>query len=173
MNANKRMQPDHIAALRLQYGRRSDALSTMKIPTKADWGKVNHGDLDADYAYKQFFGKSYEDAIEMFKRNALHYQEDLQSMPTAAFNFYAPAFAEYITSAEAAEDSDGASSFLHMVSWMIKTDRKKIFPETEQLLLVAAENVAGNQAFYDADIDIYGKFQNIYAQIQCYAKCRI
>ena len=142
----------------------------MKIPTKSDWGEINHDDLDADYAYKQFFGKSFEEAIAMFQRNALHYQEDLQSMPAQAFNFYAPALAEYILSVEAAGDSDGASSFLHMTFWMIKTHRSRIYPETEQLLLDVAEKVARNQAFYEADIDIYGKFQNIYDDIQRYSK---
>lgn len=108
----------------------------------------------------------------MFQENALYYQEDLQSMPAAAFNFYAPALVRYITSPQATGDSDGASSFLHMVSWMLKTQRNIISPETEQLLLSAAEQVSRNQTFYEADIGIYGEFPEVYMEIQNYAKHR-
>lgn len=144
----------------------------MKIPTHADWGEINHDDLDADWAYKTFLGKSFDEAVAMFQKNALYYQEDLPSMPASAFNFYAPALVKYITSTQAAGDSDGASSFLHMVSWMLKTQRNIISLETEQLLLGAAEQVSRNQTFYAADIHIYGEFSEVYAEIQNHAKHR-
>lgn len=144
----------------------------MKIPTSADWGKIDHDDLDADWAYKTFLGKSFDDAVAMFQENALYYQEDLQSMPAAAFNFYAPALVKYITSPHAAGDSDGASSFLHMVSWMLKTQRNIMSSETELLLLSAAEQVSRNQAFYGADVNIYGEFKDHYAEIQSHTKQR-
>ena len=144
----------------------------MKIPTRADWGEIDHDDLDADWACKTFLGKSFDEAVAMFRENALYYQEDLQSMPAFAFNFYAPALVKYITSSQAAGDSDGASSFLHMVSWMLKTRRNIISSETELLLLGAAEQISRNQAFYEADVSIYGEFQDIYAEIRNYAKHR-
>ncbi len=93
----------------------------MKIPTISDWGRVDQDDLDAAWAFKQFSGKSFEEAEALFQSNALYYQEDLQSMPAKAFNFYAPALAAYLTSERAAGDSDGASSFLHTVIWMLET----------------------------------------------------
>lgn len=138
----------------------------MRIPTSADWGEICQDDLDADWAYKTFFGKSFDEAVTMFQTNALHYQEDLLSMPPAALDFYAPALVEYITSPQAAGDSDGSSSFLHMVSQILKTPRSINSRETEQLLLAAAEQVSRNQAFYEADISIYGEFPRLYAEIQ-------
>jgi hypothetical protein len=144
----------------------------MRIPTSADWGDINHDDLDADWAYKEFLGKSFDEAVTMFQENALYYQEDLQSMPTSAFNFYAPALVKYITSPQAAGDSGGASSFLHMVSWMLKTQRHIISVETEKLLLSAAEQVSKNQAFYQADICIYGEFTEVYEEVRKRAKHR-
>ncbi|MGK2925589.1 MAG: hypothetical protein ACSLE2_08200 [Lysobacterales bacterium] len=144
----------------------------MKIPSNSDWGEINQDDLDADWAYKTFFGKSFDEAVAMFQENALRYQEDLQSMPAAAFNFYAPGLVKYIISPQAAGDSDGASSFLHMVAWMIKTQQKIILPETERLLLGAAEQVSRNQTFYEADTDIYGEFPEVYAEIKDHAKHR-
>ena len=144
----------------------------MNIPTTTDWGEINHDDLDAEWAYRTFLGKSFDDAVAMFQDNALYYQEDLQSMPAAAFNFYAPALVEYMTSPHAAGDSDGASSFLHMVSWMLKTQRNIMSSETESLLLSAAEQVSRNQSFYDADVGIYGDFKDVYSEIQNQAKQR-
>lgn len=145
----------------------------MKVPRRADWGEIDENDLDAGHALKQFFGKSFVEAEEMFQRNALHYQEDLQSMPAAAFNYYAPALAKYIISENARGDSDGASSFLHMVAWILKENRDVMAPETEKLLVDVAGRVSRNQPFYDADEDIYGRFSDIYLEINNLVENRI
>lgn len=135
-------------------------------PSRSDWGKIDPDDLDANWAFKQFFGKSFADAEALFSGNALYYQEDLQSMPEVPFNFYAPALANYLRSPQAAGDSDGASSFLHMLCWMLESRPEVIAPETERMLLDAAQHIAENQGFYDADIDIYGRFSDLYRDLR-------
>ena len=137
----------------------------MKIPSTSDWGEIDEEDLDATWAFKQFCGKSFEEAEAQFQSNALYYQEDLQSMPATAFNFYAPALVKYLMSERAAGDADGASSFLHTVIWMLKTRRDIISPDTEQILVSATEHIAKNQGFYEADVGIYGQFPSLYAEI--------
>jgi hypothetical protein len=137
----------------------------MKIPSTADWGEIDKNDLDAAWAFKQFSGKSFEEAEALFQSNALCYQEDLQSMPATAFNFYAPALVKYLLSERAAGDSDGTSSFLHTVIWILKTRRGIISPETEQLLVSASEQITSNQGFYDADTSICGDFSSLHAEI--------
>ncbi|MDH3512336.1 MAG: hypothetical protein OER85_15905 [Gammaproteobacteria bacterium] len=137
----------------------------MKMPSKSSWGIIGKNNLDAECAFKQFAGKSQKIAEEMFRENALHYQEDLLAMPSIAFNYYAPVFAKYVLSNDARGDSDGASSFLHMVLELIQANRSLGTEETEQTLLAAAKIVATRQAFYDADIDIYGDFSDLYDQI--------
>jgi hypothetical protein len=42
--------------------------------------------------------------------------------------------------------------------------------ETEQLLVRISGYVARNQQFYDADVDIYGSFSDIYAEIEDHAE---
>ncbi len=111
----------------------------MNIPKKKDWGRIASEDIEGKYAFDMFIGKSIADAHEMCEFNALNYQEELQSLPRVPFNFYAPVLAEYIVSEKAEGDSDGASSFLHMVCWMLKTQRDIIKPETEALLLSASK----------------------------------
>jgi len=144
--------------------------NTAKIPSKAHWGKIDKNDLDANWAYKQFFGKSFSEAERMFQENALYYQEDLQSMPEIPFNFYVQALEKYIVSERAKDDSDGASSFLAMVAWMLKTQQGIISKENRNKLISASAYITNNQSFYDADIDIYGKFEDRLKEINNYSK---
>ena len=123
-------------------------------------------DLDAKAAFDSFFGKSFSEAEALFQRNALFYQEELQSMPAGPFNFYAPSLVDYLTSERAKGDADGASSFLHMVSWILKTNPKILNPETKDVLLNAASQISKNQKFYEADVDIYGSFSEVHLEIQ-------
>jgi len=137
----------------------------MRTPSKSSWGIIEKNNLDAECAFKQFAGKSLEEAEEMFRSNALHYQEDLLSMPSIAFNYYAPVFAKYVLSNNAKGDSDGASSFLHLVIELIRANRSLATEKTEQTLMAAAKIVATRQAFYDADFDIYGDFSDLFDQV--------
>ena len=54
-------------------------LGAMSIPTENQWSPLNLEDPDAVYAKHQFLGKTCEEALLMFQRNALHYGEDLES----------------------------------------------------------------------------------------------
>ena len=137
----------------------------MRTPSKSSWGVIEKNNLDAECAFKQFAGKSPEEAEKMFRDNALHYQEDLLAMPSIAFNYYAPVFAKYVLSHSAKSDSDGASSFLHMVIELLQANRSLANQKTEQILISASKHVAMRQAFYNADIDIYGEFSELYGQI--------
>ena len=128
------------------------------IPTRSDWGEVDPNDLDAQWAFEQFLGKSFADAEELFATNALFYGEALESMPPVPFNFYACALAQYLTSNRARGDADGASSFLNRLAWILQTRPQIVFAETKAKLLSAAEHVAANQDFYEASVSIYKRF---------------
>lgn len=137
----------------------------MKMPGKNSWGVIEKNNLDAECAFRQFAGKTQEQAEELFRENALYYQEDLLAMPSIAFNYYAPVFAKYILSNTAKGDSDGASSFLHLVIELVEANRSLATEETEQSLIAAAQKVAMRQVFYDADRGIYGDFSDLYDRI--------
>jgi len=130
----------------------------MRVPAKRDWGVIDKDDIEALGALDFFLGKSEEEAWGMCDYNALNYQEELQALPDYPFNFYAAVLAKYIISEDAVDDSDGASSFLGMVSWMFKTQMDLIYPETKKLLMESAKTVAKRQEFYDAEVGIYGDF---------------
>ena len=137
----------------------------MNIPNKHEWGAIEKNNLDAEWAYKQFSGKSLYEAEKMFRENALYYQEDLISMPPIVFNFYAPVFAKYIVSDYAESDSDGASSFLELIIVLLERNRTLAKLGTMNQLMNAAKRVSQKQDYYDADIDIYGKFSDLYNKI--------
>lgn len=115
---------------------------------------------------EHFLGKTYEEAKLLFESNALHYGEDLESMPYAALNYYAPAFAEYITSDNAKGDADGASSFLHRIIWILETSPQSFSVETRARMVAAAVHVANHQTYYDADFDIYDDFRELLQTIR-------
>ncbi len=138
----------------------------MKIPSRTDWGDIDENDLDAKSAFNTFLGKSFSEAEVLFQSNALYYQEELQSMPPVPFNFYAPALVNYIISERAKGDSDGASSFLHMISWILKSNSQILDSRTKDLLLNTASKISNNQEYYEADVDIYGTFSDVYSEIQ-------
>ena len=137
----------------------------MTTPSKFSWGAIEKDNLDAECAFKQFAGKSLKEAERMFRDNAIYYQEDLLAMPSIAFNFYAPVYADYVLSDNSKGDSDGASCYLNMVNELLEANRALAIEMTERILIDAAKNVSMRQAFYDADIDIYGDFSEQYEQI--------
>ena len=125
------------------------------VPPEADW-RSEPWDLDIPYAYKHFAGKLFEEAVELFKENAIRYQEDVMFMPRACFPYYAKAYMAYLMSETSAEDSDGASCFFGLADVRaddIKSDRNLVTDFTRCL-----DHLAERQGFYDADIDIYGSF---------------
>ena len=122
----------------------------MKTPSKSSWGVIEKNNLDAECACRQFAGKSLREAEKMFRDYTLHYQEGLLAMPSIALNHYAPVFADYILFNNSKGDSDGASSFLHMVIELLQANRSLATEKTEQTLINAVRHAATRQVFYDA-----------------------
>lgn len=136
------------------------------VPTRSDWGEIDSNNLDAQWALEQFLGKSFAEAESLFAENALHYGEALVSMPPLPYNFYAPALAKYLTSDKARGDSDGASSYLRWLAWVLEKRPEIVDAETKLILLRAAEHVAAHQPFYEASASIYGRFSELLNRIK-------
>jgi hypothetical protein len=58
----------------------------MKIPDEHDW-RNDFGDLDVASAKANFFGLDLTRAEQLFRDNALCYQEDIVFMPFQCFQF--------------------------------------------------------------------------------------
>ena len=143
----------------------------MDIPEEKDWGEWKD-DLDLRYAHKNFAGKSISEAIDLFVKHSLHYQEDLQWMPIVPFQFYIHAYKEYILSERSRDDSDGASCYLRLIKQKLENEPDHVLNIFE-LLLPSLEAVADRQDFYEANTEIYGDFRKILSSIcKLYNKLR-
>ena len=109
---------------------------------------------------RTFLGKSQHEAEEMFASNALNFGEDIQHMPPAVFSFYAQALINYLLSDRARDDSDGASSFLNRILFMLKWSPGTL-AGIREAVMQAAVVVASRQEFYGADESIYGSFAEL------------
>ena len=128
------------------------------IPTEADW-RSEMWCLDIPNAYKNFFGKSLDDAFALFVENALRYQEDIAFMPLPCFRFYVHAYMSYLLSASSAHDSDGAGCFFGLVECRladIQSSDSHLSQRVEEVLL----RLRDHQEFYDAPETSYGSFRS-------------
>lgn len=129
------------------------------IPNERDWLPIGpDSELDEGYAYKNFFGKSFQQAVAQFEENALFYYEDLMYMPKIPFLFYLQAYIQYLKSDNSTGDSDAASCFLALM----ESKAKEYFNDFDgrfQNYINDINYVVDNQKRFDADIDIYDSFQ--------------
>lgn len=132
----------------------------MNIPTEADWRSEDwEGDLDTEWAYREFHGKTMEEAVRLFEDNALRCSENLIYMPNRVFGFYLKAYITYLMSDAAVGDSNGASCFIGLIRLRAESKRDDIiplWPEIEPMLKYLAEH----QERFEAEWIIYGCFRS-------------
>jgi hypothetical protein len=126
-------------------------------PNAAAWEHAA-GDFDAAYARKMFFGKTRREGELMFAENSLSRQEDLLSMPAKCLNFYLHSYMDYLTSASAQDDPDGASCFISLVKSRA-TEIRSGKPNVMSRVTAILDHLASRQDWYDADPSIYGDFK--------------
>jgi len=145
------------------------------IPTEEEWRdwpleSKRYLDLDEDYARRQFLGKSFEEAVAMFRdSNVLMRAEDVGYMPPIPFRYYMLAFAAHMLAGAPTTvrdcPSDAANSFLSLVEGKLEAERSWIAPILPRIMPIV-ELVATNQKTYDAGIEIYGVFLERLAHIK-------
>lgn len=133
-----------------------------RVPTEADW-RSEPWDLDIPHAYKHFAGRTFEQAVGLFKEHALYYQEDVMFMPRACFPFYARAYMAYLMSVDSRGDADGASCFFGLAKCRAQDINKD--EALVHAFIDCLEHLAQRQEFYDADVSIYGSFAERARQI--------
>ncbi|MDR3638194.1 MAG: hypothetical protein P4L84_30600 [Isosphaeraceae bacterium] len=114
----------------------------MDIPTEDDW-RSEPWHLDLDWAYKNFHGKTFAEAVRLFEDNALVYQEDVMYMPGRVFRYYGRAYIAYLLSDTARGDSDGASCFIGLINHKAEfqpDDIRPLWSEIEPVLHKLAEH---------------------------------
>lgn len=135
-----------------------------KVPAALDWAGYEK-DLDAEYAYRLFFGRDCQDVLREFGGGAsIERAEDLHFMPRRAFQYYVLAFAQFVTSDAAQSDPDSASPFLRLLIAREESDPGSV-AQIYAELRPSIEFVASHQERYGADLDIYGDFKELARKI--------
>ena len=125
------------------------------LPTKKQINPFP-GDLDGDYAVKNWLGKSIEEGIKMLASNSLHYGEDFSYMGKVAYNYYFDSIIGYAKSKDSSEDSDFVNSVLASTIEFRWEHDKEIILHSKNKVILLLEYIIENYDKYDIDIEIYG-----------------
>ncbi len=139
----------------------------LSIPTENDWGNW-HVNLDQSFAHDLYFGKSNSEMNAHFLNAPIEAAGELQFIASIPFQYYVIGFRDSVLSKahpEPLDVSDAASSFMRLILVRIKDNPEDIaFIKNE--LMPSLKYIAGHQNAYEADINIYGSFEDIYNEIQ-------
>ena len=127
-----------------------------RAPRSTEWGALIT--LDEKWAFEKFNGKTQEEAQDLFKENAIYYQEALWHMNKIAFRYYIIPYINYLKTDDSKLDSDGASCFLSTIKF-VATNNLEYFIGIEEVVTDAVTYISKRQHYYDAPIDIYGDFE--------------
>ena len=129
------------------------------IPLLKDFSSHKVMCLDEKQAIEHFLGKTFDDAKKLFKKNDLYYADDLRWMEEKAFQFYLPAFIEFIMSDDRNVSSDTLTSFLSLLRSKLEYELDAI-KSCRSILIKSLEYCIHNYSKFDVDIEIYGDLKN-------------
>ena len=130
----------------------------MKIPNENDWQGIAE-DLDYQNAYKNFFGKSIEEAQELFLEGTLCYHEDLMWMPMIPFQYYIHAYINYLLSDSSKEDTDYASCFLGLIEFLLEHEGLEYLGSAQTQVYETVKFILNHGEWFDWDEKNYGSLQ--------------
>ncbi len=116
--------------------------------------RTGHEALDERCAREHFSGKTLEEAEELFRQNALFYEEDLLWMGAAGFRYYVVAFVRYLESEQSSGDSDALNAFVSLLEQ--RSREPKVVAPIGEFLKGACGYLLQDFERYDADPAIYG-----------------
>jgi hypothetical protein len=138
------------------------------IPSRSDWGDFEDGS-ETYFAYRKFGEKSLDELKEFYIENPTSCFGYLQHSPDIPFRYYILGFEIALLSpdlfAPGGDAACVASCFLGILKWEMKQSPQRVLPVMEHLMPLAAY-VAANQSKYDADVEIFGSFQETFSAIQ-------
>jgi hypothetical protein len=101
-----------------------------------------------------------------FRANVIERTDELPFMPEIPLRYYMIEFRDFVMAGDFEfEGADAASCFLRLVVEKLEQGPAGIAPIMPELL-ETVEHVARNQSAFDADMDIYGDFLDLFARIR-------
>jgi hypothetical protein len=146
-------------------------MSERTVPTEKDWGDY-HSDMDQEYAHDLFAGRTNEEMQPHFRANVVERTDELRFMPEIPFRYYMIGFRDFVMAGDFDfEGADAASCFLRLVLEKLEQEPACIGPIMPEVL-ETVEHVARNQSAFDADMEIYGDFLDLFARIRALSAAR-
>lgn len=130
------------------------------VPTQDDWCNIG---IDGQHAYKFFFGLDEKDPKlrEVLMSNPLERSFDIKEMPEVPFRYYFSVFmklaGEQLISLA---DPDFLVIFFLLAEKVLEVNPNRLRYCLDDLIPIMIF-VAKNQDFLDADVDIYGDFNEV------------
>ncbi len=88
----------------------------MNCPNRRRYRQLGERAPDEERSYKNFHGKTTEEAVQLFKENAFIYSEDVLYMPSRVFGYYLKAYSTYLVRrTRQQEDPQEASWFISTI----------------------------------------------------------
>jgi len=135
----------------------------LKLPTESDWDQ-SYRCLDTQSAYAHLAGKTYDEAVALFRKRGEIYIEDLMVVPVPCFSFYTNACMDYLLSPCTEGDSDGANWFVSIIEQRVG-DFHHFDTAFINKVINTLQHIVEQQVWYDACPTIYGDFGDRYASI--------
>jgi len=137
-----------------------------EIPDGSDWGNWQD-DMDLSYAHSVYYGRSNEELEEYFVFAPIEAAGELAFMPAPVFRYYVIGFRDSVMSGKHEEfnAANAASCFIRLILDRAKSNPSEIVRLMPDLW-PTLEYIAGRQAAFDADVDIYGDFLAIVQNIK-------
>ena len=129
-----------------------------QIPNEQDWANP-YDDATIRWAKKHFFGKTVEEAKELFVENSLCYQEAIMFMPSGAFRYYVHAYMNYLLSDQSKDDCDGASCFLGLIKHKMEYDQNDLRGAVWERVTETIEHIRNNSEWFAWTDSIYGNLE--------------
>jgi len=135
----------------------------MSLPMRHD---INvYDSLDERVACEHFFGRSLDEAEQLFRENSLLYQEDLMWMGPAAFRYYVQAAGQYIQSEAAVGDSAIVACLLSILNFRLEREPHELRPIAGQLESLCAY-VVEHYSVFEVSVEIYGDLRPRFTQLR-------
>lgn len=135
-----------------------------EVPGEAEWAGHDE-DLDVRFAYRLYFGQTTDEVMYDFREHVIERALELQLAPRPVFQYYVFAFVDLFASpGESIGQADCASVFLRLLCRREQDDPGSVAALYAELR-ATVDHVANNQAFFDANIDIYGDFREHAAEL--------
>ena len=115
-------------------------------------------------ACEHFFGKSLEQAVELFRSNHIYYQEDLRWMGPRPFRFYLPAAIRFIR-----HETDDISGFIALfagtLEFRLEHEAQKLKPVAAQLVELC-DFLLEQWSKYGTGTEVYGDLRVRYRSLR-------